>query len=75
MRLIPTALSAAIVIGILTFLAHPPTPAFTPVASAGPDRTAFVNETLSLDGTAASGWYDGLQSDGQRRRDDGSSES
>src|ERR1041385_1865721 len=35
----------------------------TPVANAGPDRTAFVNEVISLDGSASTGAFDGLRPD------------
>ncbi len=37
----------------------------TPVANAGSDRSAFVNETLSLDGSLSTGGFDGLQTDGR----------
>lgn len=36
-----------------------------PVANAGPDRTVFVNEPISLDGSASTGAHDGLQADGR----------
>jgi hypothetical protein len=36
-----------------------------PTANAGTDRTAFVNETLALDGTGSTGAFDGLQLDGR----------
>src|SRR5689334_15530830 len=35
----------------------------SPIANAGPDRTAFVNEVISLDGSASTGAFDGLRPD------------
>lgn len=34
-----------------------------PTANAGPNRSCFVNEPLSIDGSASTGAFDGLQSD------------
>jgi hypothetical protein len=42
-----------------------PAPTDGPTANAGADRSAFVNETLSLDGTATIDAFDGLQPDGR----------
>lgn len=39
--------------------------AAAPVVNAGPDRSALVNETLSIDGSASTGGFDGLQPDGR----------
>jgi hypothetical protein len=37
----------------------------SPTADAGADRTALVNETIALDGTASTNAFDGLQTDGR----------
>src|SRR5689334_25203902 len=38
-------------------------PQAAPVANAGPDRIAFTNEVISLDGSASTGAFDGLRPD------------
>src|SRR5687767_6315995 len=40
-------------------------PLAPPTVTAGPDKTVFVNEPFSMDGSASSGIFDGVQTDGR----------
>lgn len=54
-----------ICIALLLLAGLPTTQAQSPSANAGADRSALVNETIVLNGSASTGGFDGLQVDGR----------
>jgi hypothetical protein len=60
MRILPLPLLLLVFVALFTTARLPQA---VPVANAGPDRTAFTNEVITLDGSASTGAYDGLRPD------------